>query len=114
MTFDPHPRLLFEPNREPFLLTPHNLKTRLIESLGFDYIFMQKFDRQFSACDAEEFVKLLVDDLGTSHIVIGHDYTFGFQAKGNRALREFGVEVRFWSDGGTRADHDLRHALLFH
>jgi riboflavin kinase/FMN adenylyltransferase len=87
MTFAPHPRQFFRPEQEPFLLSPFRLKARLIEALGVDYLYVQAFDREFSERSAENFVaEVLVGGLGVSHIVVGFDYVFGHQRKGNVAL----------------------------
>jgi riboflavin kinase/FMN adenylyltransferase len=87
MTFAPHPRQFFRPDHEPFLLSPFRLKARLIEALGVDYLYVQTFDREFSQRSAENFVaEVLVGGLGVSHIVVGFDYVFGHQRKGNVAL----------------------------
>lgn len=89
MTFEPHPRLFFKPEQEPFLLSPFRLKARMIETLGLDYLFVQTFDREFSQRPAENFVEeVLVGGLGVSHIVVGYDYVFGHQRRGNVALLE--------------------------
>jgi len=87
MTFEPHPRLFFKPDQEPFLLSPFRIKARLIATLGLDYLYVQTFDRTFSQCPAENFVAdILVGGFGVSHIVVGYDYVFGFQRKGNVEL----------------------------
>ena len=87
MTFEPHPRLFFKPDQEPFLLSPFRIKARLIAALGLDYLFVQTFDREFSQRSAENFVEdILVGGLGVSQIVVGTDYVFGHQRKGNITL----------------------------
>ncbi len=87
MTFAPHPRLFFKPDQEPFLLSPFRIKARLIAALGLDYLYVQTFDRALSQMAAEDFVaQILVEGLKVSHIVVGYDYVFGHQRKGNVAL----------------------------
>ena len=87
MTFEPHPRLFFKPDQEPFRLSPFRIKARLIEALGLDYLYLQAFDRDFSRRTGENFVtEVLLGGLGVSHIVVGADFVFGFQRKGNVAL----------------------------
>ena len=87
MTFEPHPRMFFNADREPFRLSPFRIKTRLIEALGLDYVYVQTFDRDFSRRTAENFIEeILVGGLDVSHIVVGNDYVFGFQRQGNVAL----------------------------
>ncbi len=89
MTFEPHPRLFFKPDQEPFRLSPFRIKARLIEALGLDYLYVQSFDREFSRRTAENFVEeVLLGGIGISHIVVGYDYVFGFQRQGNVALLE--------------------------
>jgi riboflavin kinase/FMN adenylyltransferase len=84
MTFEPHPRMFFKPDQEPFRLSPFRIKARLLETLGIDYLYVQTFDREFSQRSAENFVtEILVGGLGVSHIVVGYDYVFGHQRKGN-------------------------------
>ncbi len=87
MTFEPHPRMFFKPDQEPFRLSPFRIKARLIEALGLDYLYLQTFDREFSRRTPENFVtEVLLGGLGVSHIVVGADYIFGFQRRGNVAL----------------------------
>lgn len=84
MTFEPHPRLLFQPDQPPFRLTPFRIKARHIEALAVTFLFNQHFDATFARHSDEEFVKeVLVDGLGASHVVVGYDYVFGKGRKGN-------------------------------
>src|SRR3954471_19198662 len=114
MTFEPHPRLFFRPEQEPFRLSPFRLKARLIEALGADYLYVQTFDREFSQRSAENFVaEVLVGGLGVSHIVVGFDYVFGHQRKGNVALLQelagkFGFGVT--AVGETTAADGVRYS----
>lgn len=111
MTFEPHPRLFFKPDQEPFLLSPFRIKARLIAALGFDFLYVQPFDHALSQMAAADFVaQILVNGLAVSHIVVGYDYVFGHQRKGNIALLQelaqrygFGVTaVGELTNGGTR------------
>ena len=87
MTFEPHPRMFFKPDQQPFRLSPFRIKARLIEALGLDYLYVQTFDREFSQRSAANFVEeVLLGGLGISHIVVGYDYVFGFQRQGNVAV----------------------------
>ena len=97
MTFEPHPRLLFQPDLAPFRLTPFRVKTRLIEQMGADICLMQHFDAAFAAHSAQSFVTdLLVKHLGARGVVVGHDYVFGQKRQGNpEFLRRMGQELGF-------------------
>jgi riboflavin kinase / FMN adenylyltransferase len=97
LTFEPHPRSVFVPDGPPFRLTPFRAKTRLIEEAGTDVLFTLRFDRRFAAESAQDFVAdLLVARLGSKHIVVGQDFTFGRGRGGNPALLcEMGARLGF-------------------
>ncbi len=97
MTFKPHPRMFFKPDQEPFRLSPFRMKAHVIEALGVDYLYVQSFDKEFSQRTPENFVsEILVGGLGLSHIVVGYDYVFGYQRKGNvEVLRELAAKYGF-------------------
>lgn len=87
LTFEPHPRSVFQPGGEPFRLTPFRAKARALEALGVDIMIVQKFSRTFSQSPAEGFVKaVLVDGFGANHVVSGYDFVFGHGRQGNCEL----------------------------
>ena len=97
MTFEPHPKRFFHPDREPFLLTPFRAKTQLIKELGADLCLMQHFDAAFAAHTAQDFVATtMVQHLGVKGVVVGHDYVFGQGRQGNPDfLRQMGEQYGF-------------------
>ncbi|MBB4286270.1 bifunctional riboflavin kinase/FAD synthetase [Roseospira goensis] len=87
MTFDPHPRRLFQAEAPPFALSSLRTKAHRIEALGADFLYVQHFDRDFSSHAPEWFVEtVLIAGLGVRHVVIGEDYAFGHKRRGNAAL----------------------------
>jgi riboflavin kinase / FMN adenylyltransferase len=97
LTFEPHPRSVFVPGAEPFRLTPFRVKEREIARLGVDLMFVQHFDLAFAQKSAESFVEeVLLGAVGVSHIVVGHDCTFGNKRRGSpEMLRAAGAEHGF-------------------
>jgi riboflavin kinase/FMN adenylyltransferase len=97
LTFEPHPRSVFMPEGEPFRLTPFRVKEREIARLGVDLLFVQHFDLAFSKQSAESFVEeVLLGAIGATHIVVGHDCTFGNRRRGTpEMLREAGARHGF-------------------
>ena len=99
MTFRPHPRRYFRPDDPPFRLTPFRAKVRAIAALGVETLFVWRFDAAMAAVSAEAFVdELLVAGVGAAHIVVGHDFAFGNQRRGDADLlrakgRDHGFEV---------------------
>lgn len=84
LTFEPHPFAVFNPTAPPFRLTPFRTKVRHIEALGVEVLFTLHFDREFAKRTAEQFVdEILVRGLGVGHVVVGYDFVFGNQRRGN-------------------------------
>jgi riboflavin kinase / FMN adenylyltransferase len=97
LTFEPHPRSVFMPQGEPFRLTPFRVKEREIARLGVELLFVQHFDMDFAQRSAESFVEeVMLGAIGLSHIVVGHDCTFGNRRRGSpELLREMGTRHGF-------------------
>jgi riboflavin kinase/FMN adenylyltransferase len=86
LTFEPHPRTVFQPERPVSRLTPAPLKARLLEAIGFHCVIEYPFDREFSNRSAEEFVQsVLVDWLQAQAVVTGFDFHFGKGREGGPA-----------------------------
>jgi riboflavin kinase / FMN adenylyltransferase len=97
LTFEPHPRNVFVPGCEPFRLTPFRVKERELARLGVDFLFIQHFDAEFAKQSAEAFIgEVMVGAIGASHVVVGHDCTFGNRRRGTpQMLRERGAAAGF-------------------
>jgi riboflavin kinase/FMN adenylyltransferase len=97
MTFEPHPAKVMRPGNWPLLITPTEQKLELMEQAGMDVVLCVAFDRAFAAISAEDFVKkILVAKIGIKEMVVGYDYTFGYQRQGNlELLRNIGQELGF-------------------
>ena len=87
LTFEPHPREIFSPDGDPFRLTPFRIKTRQIEDLGVDALFVLHFDPDFARLSAERFISdVLIGGLAARHVVSGYDFVFGNKRAGNCEL----------------------------
>jgi riboflavin kinase/FMN adenylyltransferase len=99
VTFDRHPASVVRPESAPRLLTDLDQKLELLEATGVDYALVVHFDEERSKESPEDFVKeVLVDCLHAKLVVVGADFHFGHQRRGNVALleqmgREYGFEV---------------------
>jgi riboflavin kinase/FMN adenylyltransferase len=99
--FEPHPREFFTPDTPFFRLTPLQLKLELLEALGLDQTFVIKFDRELASLSAEAFAtEVVAKGLGASHVVVGHDFSYGKGRSGTTAelallgkVLGFGVDV---------------------
>lgn len=97
LTFEPHPRSVFQPDRPAFRLTSLRAKAGLMERLGVDGMLVLRFDRALASMEAEDFIsQILIDGLAARHVVVGEDFAFGRARKGNVAmLKEKGAEDGF-------------------
>lgn len=87
VTFDPHPRQFFAPDRPLFRLTPEPVKFHVLARLGLDGAFVRRFDGRLAATGATSFVEdLLIRDLGLGGVVVGDGFRFGRGREGTAAL----------------------------
>jgi riboflavin kinase / FMN adenylyltransferase len=99
MTFEPHPREFFAPDRAPTRLTSLREKLELLEELGVEQVHVRRFDYNFARVSAEEFIEqVLVTGLNVRWVLVGDDFRFGARRHGDvtmlrDALGRRGVEV---------------------
>lgn len=78
LTFEPHPRSVFRPDKPLFRLTPAPMKARILEAMGFDAVVEQPFTRAFAANPPDRFVEeVLVGCLGVKQVLTGFDFHYG-------------------------------------
>ncbi len=87
LTFEPHPRTVFNPDKPVFRLSPAPVRAQVLEAMGFHSVIEYPFDREFASRSAEEFVRsILVDWLGATEVVTGFDFHFGKGREGGPAF----------------------------
>ncbi len=77
LTFTPHPRNFFSSNNPVKIITDDDYKRDLILALGIENVYFQKFDSDFAALNATEFVKYLITKFSCAAIVCGTNFRFG-------------------------------------
>ncbi len=94
VTFDRHPATIVRPESAPLLLCDLNHKLELLAETGVDYTLVITFDQQQAQVPAETFARnVLVDCLDARVVVVGADFHFGRERKGNiDTLRSVGDE----------------------
>jgi riboflavin kinase / FMN adenylyltransferase len=97
LTFDRHPASVVRPESAPRLLTDLDQKLELLAETGIDGTVVVHFDEEQSREEPDVFAqRVLVDCLAVRGIVVGEDFHFGRNRKGNNAmLRELGVAAGF-------------------
>ena len=99
-TFDPHPLQILDPQKCPPAITPFKQKLMLLEKLGIDVVIVAAFDLDLANLTPEAFVKgVLVDKIGAKKILVGYNYFFGKNRRGNvemlkRLGQKYGFEVK--------------------
>ena len=89
LTFEPHPREFFAPEAAPPRLTRLYDKLELIATAGVERVHVIRFDARFAALSAARFIEeVLVRGLGTAWLLVGRDFRFGTQRKGDFATLE--------------------------
>ena len=97
VTFDCHPLSVLRPERAPRLLTGIDVKLELLASCGVDTTCVVTFDNQRAQEEPEQFVTdLLVERLAATTIVVGEDFKFGRNRRGDvELLRKMGSDLGF-------------------
>lgn len=98
---EPHPEEFFAADSDkcPARLTVIREKLELLESLGVNYVYQLTFDQAMSELSAESYIEdILVNGLGVRCFIIGNDFRFGHQRRGDFAMLKkagatFGFEV---------------------
>lgn len=99
MIFEPHPQEFFFREDAPARLMRLREKYEAIREEGVDQVFCLHFNRSLRSMTADAFIrKVLVEGLGVRCLIVGDDFRFGCDRKGNTGMlvaagKEFGFEV---------------------
>lgn len=99
LTFEPHPREFFAPDKAPTRLTSLREKLELLAGCGVDRVHICRFNYAFAQIAADEFIdRILVRGLGARWVLVGDDFRFGARRAGDFVMLKqvaprFGFEV---------------------
>lgn len=85
-TFDRHPLSLLRPDRAPVPLLTLEQNIEKFDQLGADAVLIQPFDQKFASILPEDYLESLVDSFHAKAVVIGENYTFGREGRGNAEM----------------------------
>jgi len=96
-TFNPHPRMVLQPDLDLNLINSLEEKAELLKECGLDHLIIHPFTKEFSRTSSMEFVRnILVKNIGVKKLVIGYDHHFGRNREGSfEHLKEFGPVYGF-------------------
>ena len=86
MTFEPHPRELFTPDRAPMRISGLRDKLEALAECGVDRVIVQHFNRAFASLTAEAFIDLLIQGCQARWVLVGDDFRFGARRTGDISL----------------------------
>ncbi|HRB69562.1 MAG TPA: bifunctional riboflavin kinase/FAD synthetase, partial [Chitinophagales bacterium] len=98
LTFDPHPRLILNPNDNKLkLISTIDEKEELLEKYGLNHLVIVEFSKEFASMEADEYVeKILINNFHPKKIIIGYDHRFGKNRKGNiDLLRQLSTKYNY-------------------
>lgn len=121
MVFEPQPNEYFCADKAPARLMRLREKLAALFEAGIDRVLCLRFDAKLAALSADEFVQtVLINGLGVKHLVVGDDFRFGCDRRGDfELLRRWGTQSSFTVDdsktlkisGGRASSTRIRKAL---
>jgi riboflavin kinase / FMN adenylyltransferase len=116
ITFEPHPRCVLDPANCPQSIATLREKLALLEAAGIEHAIVLRFDRAVASLGPQEFVDMLGARMDIKRWVVGFDFAFGSQRKGNAAwLGEHGhvvdVVPPFAFEGKALHSSDIRRLI---
>ncbi len=122
VTFEPHPRVYFAREKEPFRLMTVEQQARALDALGVDLFYVLPFNTEMAGLSDEAFAReVLHEGLGARHVAAGFDISFGAGRTGSpELLREYGERFGFGvsiaspvadADGEKCSSSAIRQAL---
>lgn len=78
LTFEPHPREVFQPAAPPFRLMNAEARAHRLEKLGVELLFEMPFDEAFRGLSDHAFCReVLAEGIGAAHVTVGADFRYG-------------------------------------
>jgi riboflavin kinase / FMN adenylyltransferase len=122
LLFEPPPKLFFAQDKNNLRLATERVTERLAQKVGVDIIFTLKFDKEFAAMSAVDFIdQVVIKAFAPNNIVVGHDFRFGKGREGDAQMLKqkcetMGIKVeiidRIDSEDGERISSTrIRDAL---
>lgn len=97
-TFDIPPKRQIGIGKEEKVLTTNEEKVRLFDQYGIDYLVECPFTKELMHMEPEDFIEMIVRRLNIKSLVVGKDFHFGKNRRGDHRMLErfadtYGYEV---------------------
>lgn len=97
ISFEPHPRRIFQPDQPAFRIMQPDQQARALAALGVDIFYVLPFDAEMAALTDREFAeRVLHEGLGVRHVAVGFDISFGKGRTGSpEIMTAYGRDMDF-------------------
>ncbi|MBY6050080.1 bifunctional riboflavin kinase/FAD synthetase [Vannielia litorea] len=97
LTFEPHPREVFQPAAPPFRLMNAVARAHRLAKLGVDLLVELPFDEAFRSLTDEAFCRtVLAEGIGAANVTVGADFRYGKGRAGDvQTLARDGTSLGF-------------------
>ena len=83
MTFEPHPREFFTPEKAPARLASLREKLEKFSGFGVDVVYLCRFNERFASLSSDAFIQdILIKSLNAKTVLVGEDFRFGAGRRG--------------------------------
>ena len=87
VTFEPHPREFFAPDKAPARLSSLREKLQMLRECEIEHVHICAFNQAFSQLSAATFIdQILLNSLHAEYVLIGDDFRFGARRAGDFAF----------------------------
>ena len=87
VTFEPHPREFFAPDKAPARLSSLREKLQMLRECEIEHVHICAFNQAFSQLSAATFIdQILLNSLHAEYVLIGDDFRFGAKRAGDFAF----------------------------
>lgn len=94
ITFEPHPKEFFSPQKAPQRVISLREKLEFFQAHRIDRVYVIKFNKKFSKLTASEFIDILKLKVKTIGLVVGSDFRYGnMREAGLDELKTTGIKV---------------------
>lgn len=116
VTFDRHPAAILAPERCPKQIAPLSANVKAFEALGVSLALILPFTKELSQTTAQQFLdNVLVGEVKTEMLVVGHDFAFGKGREGNTDWLRNRIETEvippFEIDGHRVSSSEIRRSV---
>jgi len=86
MRLEPHPRVLFGSDNQPWMIQNREQTISILNYFGVPHLLAFPFNEQTSHFSPEVFFNFLVENTNVSHLIVGENYRFGSERRGDPDL----------------------------